>query len=168
MGQAKRRKEQLGAEYGRFVQRQPTEPQFNSMFLDVEFGNPLDIHDANQVMGNALDLQLNLTAAQIGRCKERVEFELENVRRAMFGQPALVRTQRAVAFAVPFGKLTAGQQDHDLQVINLRENLTLEQLHQCESDLLFHQETIKLAKLLSDRGTVTLDLSALTVKGSHA
>lgn len=92
MGQAKLRKQLLGAEYGKFVQRQPAEPQYKSMCFDVEFG----------------------------------------------------------------------------QVKNLKQWLTLEQLKQCEADLLFHQEPIKLAKLLSDRGNVVLDFSAVDAKGSAA
>lgn len=168
MGQAKLRKQLLGAEYGKFVQRQPAEPQYKSMCFDVEFGNPLDIHDVNMVMGNALDLQMNLTASQLDRCKERVEFEIENVRRAMRGRTTLLQTQRGVGFAVPFGELTPEQLNHDLQVKNLKQWLTLEQLKQCEADLLFHQEPIKLAKLLSDRGNVVLDFSAVDAKGSAA
>jgi len=132
--------------------------QHKSMFFDVIFGQPLDIYDGNQVMANALTLQSNLTGAQLDRAQERCEFELENVRRAMQGKPVTKITQRGIGFAVPFNDLSPEQLDHNLQVAHIVKWLTMDQLKQCEGDLLFHLETVKVAKLLSGREVTVIEM----------
>jgi hypothetical protein len=142
------------------IKRQPKKSIHKSMQFAVFFDDP---YTPDEVYPNAINLQTNVTPYQLENCELQLNFELQVIARAQelsaknLVHPAPIK--RECWFNVNFGHQFRGEDVLKLNATEMSMNLSPEQIAECEAAVKHHLKTVELAKLLSARGNVLVEVA---------